>query len=195
MFKFALRNMAVRRTRLLLVVLSIVISAGVALLSFNISRQVSEGIVSTAAYYDMIIGPSGSATQLAMNTMFFTDEPLGTIPYDYVTELQKSGLTNAVVPFTMGDSYNGSRIVGTVPLFLEDKPLKTGEMFSDVYEAVIGSAVAEKYNLNIGDQMVTTHGLGTSGSEHAASPLMVTGILRKTDTAYDNTVFTSYRTV
>ncbi|MBQ8972597.1 MAG: ABC transporter permease [Clostridia bacterium] len=195
MFKFALRNMAVRRTRLLLVVLSIVISAGVALLSFNISRQVSEGIVSTAAYYDMIIGPSGSATQLAMNTMFFTDEPLGTIPYDYVTELQKSGLTNAVVPFTMGDSYNGSRIVGTVPLFLEDKPLKTGEMFSEVYEAVIGSAVAEKYNLNIGDQMVTTHGLGTSGSEHAASPLIVTGILRKTDTAYDNTVFTSYRTV
>ena len=57
--------------------MSIVISAGVALLSYNVAQQVNEGIVSTAAYYDMIIGPSGSATQLAMNTMFFTDEPLG----------------------------------------------------------------------------------------------------------------------
>ncbi|MCQ2458600.1 MAG: ABC transporter permease [Clostridia bacterium] len=195
MLKFALKNMLVRRSRLLLVVLSIVISASVALLSYNISCQVNDGIVSTAAYYDMIIGPSGSSTQLAMNTMFFTDEPLGTIPYSYVEELQKSGLVNSVVPFTMGDSYNSSRIVGTTPAFLNDKALSGGEMFSDTYDAVIGSAVADKYHLKTGDQIITSHGLGTSGTEHAASPLTVTGILKQTDTAYDNTVFTSYKTV
>ncbi|MDO5435381.1 MAG: ABC transporter permease [Clostridia bacterium] len=195
MLKFALRNMLVRRSRLLLVVLSIVISASVALLSYNISCQVNDGIVSTAAYYDMIIGPSGSATQLAMNTMFFTDEPLGTIPYSYVEELQKSGLVNSVVPFTMGDSYNSSRIVGTTPAFLNDKTLSEGEMFAETYEAVVGSAVSEKYHLKVGDQIITSHGLGTAGTEHAASPLTVTGILKRTDTAYDNTVFTSYKTV
>lgn len=84
MLKFALKNMLIRRARLLLVTLSIVLSASVALLSFNISRQVNEGIITTAGYYDLIIGPAGSATQLAMNTMFFTDEPLGTISYEYV---------------------------------------------------------------------------------------------------------------
>jgi len=195
MFKFALKNMAVRKSRLLLVVLSIVISAGVALLSYNVAQQVSEGIVSTAAYYDMIIGPSGSATQLAMNTMFFTDEPLGTIPYSYVEELRASGLTNAVVPFTMGDSFNSARIVGTTPEFLEGKSLAAGGMFAEVFEAVVGAQVAKTYGLGVGDSIITSHGLNTAGTQHDASPLTVVGILKTTGTAYDNAVFTSYRTV
>lgn len=195
MFKFALKNMLIRRGRMVLVTLSIVLSASVALLSFNISQQVSEGIISTAGYYDLIIGPAGSSTQLAMNTMFFTDEPLGTIPYEYVEELEQSGLTNAVVPFTMGDSYNGAKIVGTTPAYLDGKKLASGEMFDETFEAVVGSAVAERYGLKLGDSMVTSHGLTGSGQDHASSPLKVTGILAKTGTAYDNVVFTSCETV
>ena len=195
MLKFALKNMLVKRGRLILVAVSILISSCVGLLSYNVSRQVSDGIVSTAGYYDMIIGPAGSSTQLAMNTMFFTDKPLGTLPYSTVEELEKSGLTNSVVPFTMGDSFNSARIVGTVPAFLSGKSLKDGDMFDGVYEAVLGSEVASKYNLKVGDSIVTSHGLAESGTEHAASPLTVTGILKKTDTNYDNTVFTSYKTV
>lgn len=195
MFKFALKNMLIRRGRMALVTLSIVLSASVALLSFNISQQVSEGIISTAGYYDLIIGPAGSSTQLAMNTMFFTDEPLGTISYEYVEELEQSGLTNAVVPFTMGDSYNGAKIVGTTPAYLDGKKLASGEMFDEAFEAVVGSAVAERYGLKLGDSMVTSHGLTGSGQDHASSPLKVTGILAKTGTAYDNVVFTSCETV
>ena len=195
MFEFALKNMAIRKSRIFLVILSIVVSAGVALLSYNISCQVNEGIISTAGYYDMIIGPAGSATQLAMNTMFFTDEPLGTIPYELVEELQNSGAVNEAVPFTMGDSYNASRIIGTTPVFLQDKELREGELFTAIYDAVIGASVSDKYHLKIGDSMVTSHGLNAVGAEHAATPLIVTGILKKTDTAYDNAVFTSYKTV
>lgn len=195
MFKFAFKNMLVHRARMLLVTLSIVLSASVALLAFNISQQVNDGIVSTAGYYDLIIGPAGSATQLAMNTMFFTDEPLGTISYEYVEELQQSGLTNAVVPFTMGDSYNGAAIVGTSPDYLEGKRLKTGDMFDEAFEAVIGSAVAERYNLKVGDSLITSHGLTGTGHAHEANPLTVTGILAKTNTAYDNVIFTACETV
>ena len=195
MFKFALKNMMLRRARMALVILSIVLSASVALLSFNISQQVSDGIISTAAYYDMIIGPAGSATQLAMNTMFFTDEPLGTLSYEYVEEIENSGLANSVIPFAMGDSYNSARIIGATPDFLEGKKLKTGEMFADTFEAVLGSAVAERYNLGVGDTLVTSHGLTGSGSSHAANPLVVTGVLAETGTAYDNVIFTSYKTI
>jgi len=195
MLKFALKNMLVRRARMVLVTLSIVLSASVALLSFNISQQVSEGIISTAGYYDLIIGPAGSSTQLAMNTMFFTDEPLGTISYDYVEELRSSGLTNAVVPFTMGDSYNGAKIVGTSADYLEGKKLKSGEMFSEAFEAVVGSAVAERYGLKIGDSLVTSHGLTGTGHAHEGNPLTVVGVLAKTGTAYDNVIFTACETV
>ena len=195
MLRFALKNMAVRRVKILLVILSVVLSAGVALISYNVSMQVHDGIVNTAAYYDIIIGPAGSATQLAMNTMFFTDEPLGTIPFEIVEELNRNPQVNQVTPFTMGDSFNGARIVGTVPAFLDGKKLESGEMFRETFEAVVGAQVASRYGLKVGDTLVTSHGLSGMGSEHASSPLIVTGILETTHTAYDNAVFTGYQTV
>ena len=195
MLKFAFKSMLVKRGRMALVALSIIISATVALMSLNVSQQINDGILSSFIYYDMIIGPSGSSTQLAMNTMFFTDKPLGTIPYSLVEELEQSGLVNRAVPFSMGDSFNSAKIVGTTPALLEDKPLSQGAMFEEVFEAVVGSEVASRYGLKPGDQIVTSHGLSQHGAEHASSPLTVTGILKTTHTNYDNTVFTSYKTV
>ena len=195
MLKFALRHMAVRRTKLIMICLSIIITACVALLAYNISTQISEGIIQTAANFDIIIGPSGSSTQLAMNTMFFTDKPLGTIPYSLVDEIQNSGMANAVVPFGMGDSYNDAPIVGTTPALLDGKSLSSGEMFSSACEAVVGYDVAKKYNLSVGSSLITSHGLSGSGHDHAESPLTVTGILSRTHTAYDNAVFTPCETI
>jgi len=195
MFKFAIKNMAIKRVKIILIVISIVISASVALLAYNISEQVDEGFKSTAAYYDMIIGPAGSSTQLAMNTMFFTDKPLGTISYEYVEKLQNDMRVNAVVPFTMGDSYNGAKIVGTVPLFIEGKELSEGELFGETFECVLGSAVAKKYGIGLGDKLITSHGLSEGGHSHEANPLCVVGILEQTNTAYDNVIFTSVETV
>lgn len=195
MLNFALKNMKTKMAKVILIVLSIVISASVAILAYNISEQVDDGFKTTAAYYDTIIGPAGSSTQLAMNTMFFTDKPLGTISYEYVEKLQNDMRVNVVIPFTMGDSYNASKIVGTKALFLDGKELAEGKMFDAKFEAVIGSAVAEKYGLKIGDKMVTSHGLSEGGHSHDSNPLIVVGILDSTKTAYDNVIFTDVSTV
>ena len=195
MLRFALKSMAVRRVKLIMTALSIVITASVALLAYNISTQVSEGIVNTAAKYDIIIGPSGSATQLAMNTMFFTDKPLGTIPYALIDELNASGLVSEAIPFSMGDSYNAAPIVGTDARLLADKALKDGAMFEAPLEAVVGYDVAKASGLRPGDEIISSHGLSADGAAHAEHPLKVTGILARTDTAYDNAVFTPVSTV
>ena len=195
MFKFAIKNMAIKKVKIVLIVISIVISACVALLAYNISEQVDDGFKSTAAYYDIIIGPAGSSTQLAMNTMFFTEKPLGTISYEYVEDLRADMRINAVVPFTMGDSYNGAKIVGTEPLFLEGRALSDGEMFDAKFECVLGSAVAKKYGLTIGSELITSHGLAEGGHAHEQNPLKVVGILKQTNTSYDNVIFTAVETV
>ncbi len=195
MFKFAIKNMAIKKVKIVLIVISIVISACVALLAYNISEQVDDGFKSTAEYYDIIIGPAGSSTQLAMNTMFFTDKPLGTISYEYVENLRADMRINAAVPFTMGDSYNGAKIVGTEPFFLENKTLAEGEMFGEKFECVLGSAVAKKYGLSLGDELVTSHGLAEGGHAHEKNPLKVVGILKQTNTSYDNVIFTAVETV
>lgn len=195
MFKFAFKNMAIKKAKIVLVVISIVISACVGLLAYNVAQQVDSGFKTTAGYYDMIIGPSGSSTQLAMNTMFFTEKPLGTISYEYVEKLEKDMRVNKVVPFTMGDSYNAAKIVGTTADFLEGKEVKDGEMFAEKFQCVVGAAVAEKYSLAIGSQLITSHGLTGEGHAHESNPLTVVGILKETKTAYDNVIFTPLETV
>ncbi len=195
MFKFAFKNMAIKKAKIVLVVISIVISACVGLLAYNVAQQVDSGFKTTAGYYDIIIGPSGSSTQLAMNTMFFTEKPLGTISYEYVEKLQKDMRVNKVVPFTMGDSYNAAKIVGTTPDFLEGKAVAEGEMFAEKFQCVVGAAVAEKYSLSIGSELITSHGLTGEGHAHESNPLAVVGILKETKTAYDNVIFTPIETV
>ncbi|MBQ8545553.1 MAG: ABC transporter permease [Clostridia bacterium] len=196
MIRFALKNMAIKKVQIVLIVLSIVLSAGIAVLAFNVSNQVSDGISQNAKYYGVIIGPAGSETQLAMNSMYFSDEPLGTIPYSLVNELSMDG-TNVkeAVPFAMADSYNGASIVGTSSTYLDGKELKTGEMLDDlgVFEAVVGSRVAKQNGLKIGDTLYTSHS-ATSAETHKKG-IKVVGILAETHSSYDNVVFTQVRTL
>ena len=195
MLKFALKNMAIKKAKILLIVLSIVISAAVGILAYNISAQVEDGIVSTTEYYDTIIGPAGSETDLAMSTMFFTGSITETIPYEHYEKLRNDMRVNVAIPFAMGDNYNGSKIIGTTPDFLASKDIREGDMFSEKFEAVIGYEVAKANGLKIGDSMITSHGVSEGGHEHGANPLTVVGILKKTNTAYDNAVFTGVETL
>ena len=195
MIKFAFKNMLTKKVKLILILLSIVISATVAILAYNVAEQVNDGLMNTTSSYDMIVGPAGSATQLTMNTLFFTDKPLGTISYDYVERLQSDPRVNVAIPFAMGDSYNAAKIVGTKPTFLAGKEMREGDCFGAAFEAVVGSAVAQKYGLKIGDELITSHGLSENGEKHEASPLRVVGVLAQTKTAYDNVVFTDIETV
>ena len=200
MLKFALKNMGVKKVQIILIVISIIISASVGVLAFNVSSQVSDGITSNAGYYSLIIGPSGSKTQLAMNTMYFTDEPLGTIPYDVVTQLERDPDVRQVIPYAMADSYNGASVVGTTSKLLEDKVLAEGVMFTDPAEgvefkcqAVVGARVAAENNLKIGDEIFTSHSAAES-SKHDKG-IIVVGILEETYSSYDKVVFTQLKTL
>ena len=195
MFKFALKNMAIKKVQVILVIISIIISASVGVLAFNVSSQVSDGITSNAGYYSLIVGPAGSNTQLAMNTMYFTDKPLGTIPYSVYEELKENDKVTKAIPYAMADNYNGSSVVGTTPEFLEGKELQSGNMFSkdSVLEAVVGARVAAENGLSVGDEIYTSHS-ATASSTHA-TPIKVVGILEETYSAYDKVVFTQIKTL
>lgn len=196
MLHFALKNMAIKRVQILLVVLSIVISAGIGVLAYNVASQVDDGITENAGYYSVIIGPAGSQTQLAMNTMYFTDKPVGTIPYSVVETLQQDGTrVNSVIPYAMADSYNGSNVVGTTAAFLKDKVLAEGVMFDDTatLQVVVGAAVARQNDLSVGDVIHTSH--SASGLDAHTQGLTVVGILEESHSVYDKVVFTQIRTL
>ena len=195
MLKFALKNMAIKKTQVFLIILSIVISAGIAVLAFNVATQVDEGITNNAGYYSAIIGPAGSKTQLAMNTMYFTEEPVGTIPYSVVTSLQQDSRVTSVIPFAMADNYNGYGVVGTTPAFLDGKPVAQGELFAAdrTMQVVVGSNIAKYKSLKIGDVIYTSH--SANSSDLHTQGMTVVGILKETHSSYDNIVFTQLKTL
>ena len=196
MLHFALKNMAIKKVQIILVVLSIVISAGIGVLAYNVASQVDDGITENAGYYSVIIGPAGSQTQLAMNTMYFTDKPVGTIPYSVVEALQQDGTrVNSVIPYAMADSYNGNNVVGTTSAFLKDKVVSEGQMFDDAatLQVVVGAAVAKQNDLSVGDVIHTSH--SASGLDTHTQGLTVVGILEESHSVYDKVVFTQIRTL
>ena len=195
MLKFALKNMAIKKTQVILIILSIVISAGIAVLAFNVATQVDEGITNNAGYYSAIVGPAGSSTQLAMNSMYFTDEPVGTVPYSIVTTLQQESRVTQVIPFAMADNYNGYGVVGTTPAFLQSKDLRAGEMFAadETLQAVVGSNIAKYNSLEVGDVIYTSH--SANGSDLHTKGITIVGILKESHSSYDNIVFTQLKTL
>ena len=195
MLKFALKNMAIKKVQIILIVLSIVISAGIGVLAFNVATQVDEGITSGAQYYSAIVGPAGSNTQLAMNTMYFTDSPVGTIPYSVVSSLQQDQRVDSVIPFAMADNYNGYNVVGTSPAYLKNKSVAKGEMFTstETMQAVVGSNIAKYCDLEVGDLIYTSH--SASGTDTHTQGLTVVGILEESHSSFDNVVFTQIKTL
>lgn len=195
MLKFALKNMAIKKVQTVLIVLSIVISAGIGVLAFNVATQVDEGITDNAGYYSVIVGPAGSSTQLAMNSMYFSESPLGTIPYSVVSLLEQDSRVNSAVPFAMADNYNGYGVVGTTPDYLKDKALSDGEMLdaSGSMEAVVGYKVAKYNQLQVGDTIYTSH--SASSAETHTEGIKVVGILEESHSSFDRVVFTQLTTL
>ena len=203
MLKFAFKNMAIKKVQIILIVLSIVISAGIGVLAFNVATQVDEGITNNAGYYSAIIGPAGSNTQLAMNSMYFTDSPVGTIPYSVVSSLQQDQRVTSAIPFAMADNYNGYGVVGTTPAFLNGTPpeyvgakkIAKGEMFDETktMQAVVGYNVAKYCDLEVGYVIHTSH--SASETDKHAQGLTVVGILEESHSSFDNIVFTQIQTL
>jgi putative ABC transport system permease protein len=128
--------------------------------------------------------------------MYFTDEPLGTIPYSVVSDLSKDGTrVKNVVPFAMADNYNGYGVVGTTSDFLKEKSLKKGTMYEDnaTMQAVVGYKVAKYNGLKVGQVIYTGHSVNST--EKHSQGITVVGILEESHSAYDNIVFTQLRTL
>lgn len=211
MLKYAIKSMWARKTTTILFIIALVVALTISMVAVNISSQVNEGFIRADSEYDIIIGPNGSDIQLVMSTLFFSDKPLGLIDYSYVNELKSRGDLQYVLPFALGDSYNGHNLVGSRSEFLRNKKIIEGSNFEKPFEAVVGYNVARRNNLKVGDIIITAHGVAEHHINslaclfhdhdddnlelHDDHPYKVVGILGKSNTAYDNAVFTDIESI
>ncbi|MBS4913906.1 MAG: ABC transporter permease [Veillonella sp.] len=190
-------------TFLLLLVLAT--SIGLSVLVGTLGVGFQQGLTTATEPFTLLVGSTGSSQQLVMNTVFLQDRPLGNIPYAEVDKLRSQPkLVLAAVPLAMGDNVQGFRIIGTEPEIFTLRPKRNapewlridkGEQFKKPFEAVIGSAVAERTGLKVGDTFNSTHGNVSKGKAHAEHPFTVVGILDTTNGPYDQAVLTSIESI
>lgn len=146
---------------------------------------------------DLVVGGKGSPLQIILSSVFHIDIPTGNIPLEEAEKLMADPMVKAAIPLALGDNYDGYRIVGTTAAYISHYggDLANGRLFVKKMEVVLGSEVALRRNLKVGDRIVGAHGLTGSGEVHEDQPYHVVGILGTSGSVIDRLVLTPVESV
>ena len=125
------------------------------------------------------------------------DAPTGNISYDEAKIWMKHPFVKTAIPLAFGDNYRGFKIVGTTPDYLEKYSAKveTGKIFDKNFEVVIGSEIAKKLNIKVGDKFFGSHGDAEEGEVHEEFAYVVSGIASPTGKVIDNLILSNIQSV
>jgi putative ABC transport system permease protein len=189
------------RARALNTVLNVLLLAlGIAIITLLLltTAQLEERMGRDARGIDLVAGAKGSPMQVILSAIYHLDVPTGNIPLKEAREIARHRMVRHTIPLALGDSYKGFRIVGTNHDYLRhyDGKLAAGRAWEKPLEAVLGTEVADRERLKVGDKFVGAHGVGEKpGDEHGESPYLVTGVLARSGTVLDRLVLTSVESV
>lgn len=160
------------------------------------SAQVESGLRRDLAGIDLVVGAKGSPMQIMLAGVFHLDAPTGNIPLATLELLQKQPLVAQAVPLSLGDSFQGFRIVGTTPEYMDlyGAKISSGAVWTKPMQAVVGAEVARVGGLKVGDRFSGSHGLA-GGGEHGDHPFEVVGVLAESGSVLDRLVLTDLASV
>jgi putative ABC transport system permease protein len=177
----------------------VLLSLGISVITILLllRNQLEEKIQRNARGIDLVVGAKGSPMQLILCNIFHADFPTGNIKLADAEKISRNRLVKSAIPLALGDSYQGYRVIGTNEAYvsLYEAKLQLGNWWKKPMEVTIGSTVASRLKLKIGDEFISTHGLLAEGHGHDDQKFVVTGILAESNTLLDNLILTSIETV
>lgn len=200
LIKLSLQNLFYKPLSLVLSLTLFALGVGLIALMMTLNKQVTQKFENNLAGIDLIIGAKGSPLQLVLNGLYHLDAPTGNIPLKDAKVFMnpKHPLIKKAVPLSLGDTYQGFRIVGTTADFPElyKAELATGTWWKRPMEVTMGSSVAAFTKLKTGDTFISSHGLTSDDfNKHDHAPFKVVGILKQTGTVCDQLVLTSAESI
>jgi putative ABC transport system permease protein len=212
--QLVLKQMRQRSLSTWLTLLSILLGVALAT-AIMIVRREGRALFGQSDYgYDVLIGGKGSPLELVLNTVYQLGKNRSYVPYSLYEQLARPRhpQVKIAVPYAVGDSYKGQRIVGTLPkLFgfddagnplppehvMEYRPgrkyeIAQGKVFAaNRFQAVVGSDIPRLTGLKLGDHFHATHGLPAPRQtpDIHAEEWQVVGVLKRTHTASDRVIF------
>jgi putative ABC transport system permease protein len=132
-----------------------------------------------------------------MSGVLHLDVPTGNVPLAAVKALESHPQVASVIPVSLGDNFEGFRIVGTSPAYMAhyQATLAQGSVWHAPMQAVLGASVARRLNLGLGATFVGSHGLGAGGHAHGDSVYTVTGVLAASGSVLDRLILTDTASV
>ena len=199
-FSLALKSLRNRRFTVGLTIVSIALSVTLLLGVERIRRAAQSSFTSTVSGTDLIVGARTSPLQLLLSSVFGFSDVTNNIrweSYEAMSDLPGIAWT---IPVSLGDTHAGYRVMGTTEAYFrhfqygrrQALKMKSGAWFVSEDGTVLGAEVAENMGYQVGADIVVAHGAGDiSFIKHDAHPFQVVGILSRTGTPVDRTVFVS----
>lgn len=146
---------------------------------------------------DIVLGAQGSPLQLILSSVYQVDAPTGNIDYTEAKKWMKHPFVASAIPLSFGDNYRGFRIVGTTPEYLTKygSEVKDGKVFVKNFDVVVGSAIAQKLGMKVGDKFFGSHGDAEEGEVHDNQAYTITGIASPTGKVVDNLILCNLQSV
>ncbi|MCP5009643.1 MAG: ABC transporter permease [Aestuariibacter sp.] len=200
MISIAWKSICNRWATALLAVLAISMSVALILTVEKIRRDARNSFTQTVSGTDLIIGARSGAVQLLLYSVFRIGNATNNISWESVEDIRQRTAVDWLIPISLGDSHAGFRVLGTNQDYFthyrygEKRSLRlaSGQLFDDVFDAVVGSEVAAQLDYEVNDNIVVAHGAGSVGLvEHDRQPFRVSGILQPTGTPVDRAIHVS----
>ncbi len=160
-----------------------------------IIQQGADRLTARAADTPLLLGTSGSPTELALKSLYFRPAKIQSFPSIVADTLSKR-LQGKVYPLHLAYTTNDFAIVGTTPEYFTFRglTLDEGRHFALIGECVVGAVVAEKLGLKPGSSLISSPAGAFDLAGSFPLELTVTGILKKRNNAEDNVVLTDIKT-
>ncbi|GAA5219889.1 ABC transporter permease [Membranihabitans marinus] len=196
----ALKNSIHRPLGPILSTLLIGLSVALLVFSLRLQNKVEHRFSENLAGIQMILSAKGSPLQSVLCNLFHIDNPTGNISIQDAQPYLRPNhpYIQTAIPISLGDNYQGYRIVGCTEAFFNHYGLNlaSGQELTENNSVVIGSTVAKELSLKIGDTFHSGHGIRDIGMEHEdGGPLKVVGILQHKGNITDQLIYTLASTV
>lgn len=176
-FTLVIQSLLNRWLSCLLIILTLAFSISLFFTVSRIQESVRSSFQNTISGVDSVVAARGGDLQILLNSVFLIGEPNSTIRWSTFKDITDNNKMNWAAPISLGDSHKGYRVIGTTNNYFKEIKYSSGKnieflsgnSFNDVFDVVLGNAVANKLKYNLDAEIIITHGLSDVGEVHTFS--------------------------
>lgn len=196
-FKLSIKNIFNKPLSSSISLALLVLGVGIISLLLQLNTLIKDQMDNNLRGIDMVVGAKGSPLQLILSSVYHIDSPTGNISLAEAETISNNRMVGSSIKILYGDNYKGFRIVGAEKKFIElyKGVIKEGKDWDNPYEVLVGSKVYEKLKINLGDELISSHGLRETGQSHDKGTFKVVGLLKPSNSVIDQLIITSPQSV